>query len=56
MTIKTLLCAVLNLPATNFAKFTFSHCSVTRLSGTEVRNLRIDTVNESLCAPAVQKT
>lgn len=51
MTIKTLLSAVLGLPGTNFAKFSLAHCSVTRLSGTEVRSLRIDSVNESLCTP-----
>lgn len=53
MTIKTLLSAVLGLPVTNFAKFAVAHGSVTRLSGTEVHSLRIDSVNESLCAPGV---
>lgn len=53
ITIKTLLSAALGLPGTNFAKFAVAHCSVTRLSGTEVRSLRIDSVNESLCTPVV---
>jgi len=55
MTIKTLLSAVLGLPATNFTKFAVAYCSVTRLSGTEVRSLRIESVNESLCTPVAQK-
>jgi broad specificity phosphatase PhoE len=55
MTIKTLLSAVLGLSATNYAKFSLAHCSVTRLSGTDVHSLRIDSVNESLCMPVAQK-
>jgi probable phosphoglycerate mutase len=55
MTIKTLLSAVLGLSETNFAKFAVAHCSVTRLSGTEVSSLRIDSVNESLCTLVAKK-
>jgi len=55
MTIKTLLSAVLGLPETEFAKFSLAYGGVTRLSGDDVGQLRIDSMNESLCAPIAPK-
>ena len=50
MTTKTMLGAVLGLPEVRLDQFSLGHCSVTRLSGSEL-GLRIDSINESLCAP-----
>ena len=52
MTIKTILCAALGVNDDAYARFLISHCSVSRLSGTALRHLRVDSVNESLCRPA----
>jgi broad specificity phosphatase PhoE len=37
--------------ATKTILFSIAHCSVSRLSGSAVPGLRVDSVNESLCAP-----
>ena len=52
MTIKTILCTALGLPEAVYARFSIAHCSVTRVSGSSMPELRIDSVNESLCALA----
>lgn len=46
MPIKTLLVHILGLK--NATKFTIGHCSVTRVSGHSIEQLRIDSVNETL--------
>lgn len=51
MATKTILCALLGLPETRYGLFSIAHCSVSRLSGSAVPGLRVDSVNESLCAP-----
>jgi probable phosphoglycerate mutase len=50
MTIKTILCAVLNVQEA-YARLLISHCSVSRLSCSPKGHIRIDSVNESLCQP-----
>lgn len=47
MTIKTILCAALGAQAT-IGRFSVDHCSVSRLSGTDLHRLRVDSVNECL--------
>lgn len=51
MTIKTILCAVLNIQD-EYARLLISHCSVSRLTCSLNGNFRVDSVNESLCRPA----
>ena len=51
MTIKTILCAVLNIQD-EYARLLISHCSVSRLSCSTKGSFRVDSVNESLCRPA----
>lgn len=51
MTIKTILCAVLGIDS-SYARFLIGYGSVTRLSGTELARMRVDSVNESLCRPS----
>ncbi|HSW16942.1 MAG TPA: histidine phosphatase family protein [Ramlibacter sp.] len=57
MTIKTILCAALGVQGGSFARFTIAHCSVSRLSGNSLAEMRVDSVNESLCksAPATAR-
>ncbi|MBT2301906.1 histidine phosphatase family protein [Variovorax paradoxus] len=52
MTIKTILCAALGVREGLFGRFTIAHCSVSRLSGRALSDMRVDSVNESLCKPA----
>jgi len=51
MTTKTILGAVLGLAEVRYTQFSIAHCSVTRLSGTTLSAMRIDSLNETLCAP-----
>ena len=51
MTTKTILGAVLGLAEIRYSQFSIAHCSVTRLSGTTLSAMRIDSLNETLCAP-----
>jgi broad specificity phosphatase PhoE len=48
MTIKTLMLAVLDLEEFRSAQFAFAHGSLTRVSGQDLRLLRIDSINEPL--------
>ena len=48
MTIKTLLSIVLGLDTEHNRHFSIGHCSVTRLSGSSLDRMRIDSLNESL--------
>ena len=49
MAIKTALAAVLGLATVPYSRFTIAHCSVTRLSGSGLAQMRIDSLNEDLC-------
>lgn len=51
MTTKTILGAVLGFAETRYTQFSIAHGSVTRLSGTTLEAMRIDSLNETLCAP-----
>lgn len=51
MTIKTVLYAALGTSDGGSGRFLLDHCSVTRLAGDALDALRVDSVNESLCAP-----
>jgi probable phosphoglycerate mutase len=51
MTIKTLLCAALGVRGNSHSLLTLDHCSVSRVTGESVANLRILSINESLCSP-----
>lgn len=51
MTIKTILCAVLGIDG-GYVRFRIDHCSVTRLSGSEVSRMKLESLNESLCKPS----
>lgn len=51
MTIKTILCAALGVREASYARLTIAHCSVSRLSGRSLAEMRVDSVNESLCRP-----
>ena len=51
MTTKTILSMVLGLAAVRYTQFSVGHCSVTRLSGSTLDTMRIDSLNETLCAP-----
>jgi probable phosphoglycerate mutase len=51
MTTKTILSAVLGLAEARYSQFLIAHCSVTRLSGTRISAMRIDSLNETLCTP-----
>ena len=51
MTTKTILGAMLGLADIRYSLFSIAHCSVTRLSGTTLNAMRIDSLNETLCAP-----
>ena len=51
MTTKTILGALLGLAETRYSLFSIAHGSVTRLSGTTLEAMRIDSLNETLCAP-----
>jgi broad specificity phosphatase PhoE len=48
MTIKTVLALVLGLDTDGHGHFSLGHCSVTRLSGRALEQMRIDCVNETL--------
>jgi 2,3-bisphosphoglycerate-dependent phosphoglycerate mutase len=48
MTIKTMLNLVLGLETEGHGHFSIGHCSVTRLSGRALEQMRIDSVNEAL--------
>lgn len=50
MTTKTILGAELGVAELRYSQFSIAHCSVTRLSGTTVGAMRIDSLNETLCA------
>lgn len=52
MTIKTLLCAALRVRDGGYERFSIAHCSVSRVSGRTLADLRVDSVNECLCKPA----
>jgi broad specificity phosphatase PhoE len=51
MTIKTMLGAVLGMPAVRYGQFAIGHCSVSRLTGASLGAMRVDSANESLAAP-----
>ena len=51
MTTKTILGAVLGLTQMQYSKFSIAHGSVTRLSGTTLSAMRLDSLNETLCPP-----
>jgi probable phosphoglycerate mutase len=51
MTIKTLLYAALGVRGSSHSLLTLDHCSVSRVAGTGVATLRIQSINESVCAP-----
>lgn len=51
VTTKTIVSAVLGLPELRYGKFQIHHCGVTRLSGDTLDTLRLDSFNETLCAP-----
>lgn len=52
MTIKTLLSIVLGSSEVRYSRFSIEHCSVTRLSGSTLPMLRVDSINEKLCTDA----
>ena len=49
MTTKTILGVVLGQAQTRYTQFSIAHGSVTRLSGTSLNAMRIDSLNETLC-------
>ena len=51
MTIKTMLGVALGMHTVRYGQFAIGHCSVSRLAGTALGTMRIDSVNESLCEP-----
>ena len=51
MTINTVLRAVVGAPGERNGLFAIGHCSVTRLSGSSLSRMRVDSVNESVCRP-----
>jgi broad specificity phosphatase PhoE len=51
MAIKTALSVVLGLNELKYSRFSIEHCSVTRLTGSSLPLLRIDSINERLCEP-----
>jgi len=55
MATKTILGAVLGLEEVRYGQFSIAHCSVTRLSGATLGAMRIDSLNETLCAPLRQE-
>ena len=50
MTTKTILGALLGVADIRYSLFSIAHGSVTRLSGTTLDAMRIDSLNETLCA------
>ena len=54
MTTKTMLGAVLGLAEIRYSLFSIAHGSVTRMSGSTFEAMRIDSLNETLCA-AIQQ-
>jgi 2,3-bisphosphoglycerate-dependent phosphoglycerate mutase len=50
MTTKTILSVVLGQADTRYTQFSIAHGSVTRLSGTTLSAMRIDSLNETLCS------
>ena len=50
MTTKTMLGAVLGLAEIRYSLFSIAHGSVTRMSGSTFEAMRIDSLNETLCA------
>ena len=56
MATKTILAAVLGLPEPRYTQFSIGQCSVTRLSGTTLLGMRIDSINETLCTPVVPRS
>ena len=51
MTTKTILSALLGVADIRYSLFSIAHCSVTRLSGTALSAMRIESMNETLCPP-----
>jgi broad specificity phosphatase PhoE len=49
MTIKTLLYAALGVRGGSHSLITIDHCSVSRVAGSQLTDLRIVSINESLC-------
>lgn len=49
MATKTMLSAVLDIARIRYSQFSLAHGSVTRLSGTSLATMRIDSLNEDLC-------
>lgn len=49
MTIKTILCAALAVREGSYARFSIDHCSVSRVTCLSMTDMRVDSVNESLC-------
>ena len=56
MTTKTILGVVLGQEKTRYTQFSIGHGSVTRLSGTALNDMRIDSLNETLCPPHARRT
>lgn len=51
MTIKTLLFSILGVRNNPFSLVTLDHCSVCRVAGVSLNDLRIESINESFCTP-----